>query len=200
MLAAGFSSLAYLKSRLLPSAGVEEDVWDLAATRLGLSVAMQFQRFCNRDFARLQGAVDEFSARVLSVTLRRYPVEAITSLDTRVFTGAVTDFTGDYSPSFSSGLINFATPPGAETERLIVTYTGGFWLDPMDGTAQPSGSTALPADLLELWVAEVQAQAEMREIFGSVALRKEPKKQITAEGLTAATVEGLRPYRRFSGV
>jgi hypothetical protein len=200
MLAAGFSSLTYLKSRILPSAGVEEDTWDAEATRLGLAVAMQFQRFCNRDFDRLVGAVDEFSARVLSVSLRRFPVEVVTSLDTRAFTGAVTDYEGDYSPSLSSGVLSFATPPGTENERLIVTYTGGYWLDPMDGTTQPSGSTALPADVLELWVAEVQAQAEARELFGSIALRKEQKKQVTAEGLTAATVEGLRPYRRFSGV
>ena len=63
----------------------------------------------------------------------------------------------------------------------------------------PAGATALPEDLLELWLAEVQLQAEARELFGSVALRKDASKTPPTSGLSADAVDGLRPYRRFSG-
>lgn len=195
MLAAGFTTLEALKARLLPEAAADDSTWDEALSRLGLAVARRMEGHCARRFDRAVATMDEFSACALSAVLRRYPAEAITSLQLREMDGSTAAVVVGYSMDKACGLLDFALTPGTRHQRLIITYTGGYWLD--DGSAMPEGATALPDDLLELWIAEVQAQAEARELFGSVSLRKETKTPNPAR-LTAATVEGLRPFRRFS--
>lgn len=199
MLNAGLSTLVYLKSRLLPEAGVDETQWDTALGKLGESVARRFELHCNRLFGRVIAAADLYSARSLAVCLKCYPVESITSVQLRDADGNLSSAGSSYTLDEASGLLEFLTAPGTAAERLKITYNGGYWLDPMDATPLPTGATALPADLLELWIAEVQLQAEARGIFGAVALRKPDSKIKSAEGLSADTVDGLRGYRRFSG-
>lgn len=198
MLDAGFSTLSYLKSRILPDAGVDDTQWDLALSKLGASVATRFERHCNRLFQRVTTTAEIYSARTLTVSLRAYPVIALTSVQLRAADGTLSDVTG-YSLDAACGLVDFSSPPGGMSDRLRLTYDGGYWLDPMDSSTTPTGATELPDDLLELWLAEVQLQAEARELFGSVALRKDSSKTKPTVGLSADTVDGLRPYRRFSG-
>jgi hypothetical protein len=198
MLDAGFSTLSYLKSRILPDAGWADTQWDLALSKLGLSVARRFETHCNRHLQRLTAASEIYSARTLTVSLKAYPVITLTSVQLRAADGTLSAVTG-YSLDAACGLVDFSSPPGGSSDRLLLTYDGGYWLDPMDGTTTPAGATALPDDLLELWLAEVQLQAEARELFGSVALRKDASKTPPTSGLSADAVDGLRPYRRFSG-
>lgn len=200
MLNAGFSTLVYLKSRLLPDAGIEETQWDTALGKLGLAVAARFNAHCNRDLDRLEDTTYFASARTMSVTLRRFPVESITSVEVIATDGTTTalEETG-YTLDTASGVLEFLTPPGDRTDRLKVTYTGGFWLDPLTGATLPTGATALPDDLLEAWVSEVQIQAESRNLFGAISLRKDSTKSKPSTGLDESTVEALRPHRRFSG-
>jgi hypothetical protein len=202
MLNAGIGTLTYLKSRILPAAQAVEATWDAPLAALGLALAGRMQAHCNRLFYRAVGAVEEFGARTLAVTLRRYPVETITTVQVRDTAGTLCAAT-DYGIDKEAGLLSFQTVPGDSAERLVITYTGGYWLDPrsLPATAMPTGATALPYDLLELWLAEVQAHAEMRGTFEAVGLRtqKDKDKAKLINGLTEAAVEGLRPYRRFSG-
>ena len=198
MLDAGFSTLEYLKTRLLPEAGSDDTQWDLALSKLGLALAARFETHCNRHLQRLTAASEIYSARTLSASLKAYPVIALTSVQLRAADGTLATVPASYQLDKACGLLDFPTPPGSSAERLLLTYDGGYWLDPMDGTTLPTGATALPEDLRELWLAEVQLHAEARELFGSVGLRKESKIPPLA-GLSAATVDGLRTYRRFSG-
>jgi hypothetical protein len=119
----------------------------------------------------------------------------------RVFTGSVGELGWDYTPDLRSGLVQFAAPPGGGTDRLVITYTGGFWLDPLDGSEMPSGATALPDDLLEAWVSEVQAQAEARSLFDAAGIRTAAAadKAKKPNGLSEDTIATLAPYRRFAG-
>jgi hypothetical protein len=198
MLDAGFTPLFHLKSRILPEAGVDDTQWDAALSALGRSVARRFEAHCNRHLERHTAASEIYSARTLAVSLKAYPVITLTSVQLRAADGTLATVAATYQLDKGCGLLDFSTPPGSAAERLLLTYDGGYWLDPMDGTTTlPTGATALPEDILELWLAEVQTQAEARELFGSVALRKEGK--TPPAGLSAATTEGLRPYRRFSG-
>jgi hypothetical protein len=201
MLDAGLCTLAHLKSRILPEAARMDTEYDAALGKLGLAIAGRMEGHCARRFARLSGAVDEFSALTLSVCLRRQPLETISSIQIRTFTGVPEDYDGDYQLDPTAGLISFAAIPGHSTERIIVTYTGGYWLDDENGTAMPSGATPLPDDLLDTFVSEVQLHAETRGIFAAVGLRSgsEKDKARLINGLSDDTIEALRPYRRFSG-
>lgn len=198
MLNAGLATLDYLKSRLLPEAGQDETQWDTALGMLGRAVAGQFERHCNRQLARLEVAVDEFSAWTLAVTASRYPLEEIESVEIRAADATTTELEAAlYTADLAAGLIEFSTAPGTRRQRLLLTYTGGFWLD--DGDPQPAGSTALPDELLEAWVTECQAQAEARGLLEAIGLRAKDPARKPPEGLSPATIEILRGYRRFSG-
>ena len=199
MLNAGLSTLVYLKSRLLPEASREETTWDEALGKLGLAIARRMEGHCARAFDRALNVEDEFSAWTLAVTLRRYPVESVSGISLRSFTSAAEAAEISYTLSKSSGLIEFPQVAGTRDERILISYTGGYWLD--DGAAMPSGATPLPEDLLEIWLTEIQATAEARGIFEAIGLRsqKDSTKAPKTNGLSADAVDGLRPYRRFSG-
>ena len=201
MLDAGLCTLAHLKSRILPEAARMDTEYDAALCKLGLAITGRMEGHCARKFARLSGTVDEFSARTMAVCLRRLPVETISSIQIRAFTGDLDVFDEDYQLDLSAGLISFGSIPGDGTERLVITYTGGYWLDDENGSTLPAGATALPDDLLETFVSEVQLQAEARGIFAAVGLRstKAGDNARIPNGLSEDTLEALRPYRRFAG-
>jgi len=195
MLNAGLSTLIYLKSRILPEASRTDTTWDAALSALGKSIARSMESYCNRELARRVGAVHVCQARTLSISLRCYPVETISEIQ---ILGA--DAITDYSLNKAAGLMSFRQTPASPLHEIRVTYTGGFWLDPLDDSTLPTGATALPEDILELWVSAVQAEAESRGLFEAVGLRA-PKDAAKARpsGLSEAMEAGLRTYRRFSG-
>ena len=199
MLNAGFTTIESLKARILPEAARIDTEYDAALSKLGLAIAARMEGHCARKFDRVVGAVDEFSAWTLSVVLKRYPIETITSVDLRDSAGTLVPCETDYSLDEACGLIDFLQTPGDRSERLVITYTGGYWMD--DGSTMPAGATALPDDVLELWIAEVQRHAEARGTFEAVGLRvqKDAAKATPINGLSEDTIDGLRIYRRFSG-
>lgn len=197
MLEAGFLTTAALKARLLPDALTAETEWDAVLAKLGIGAARKFNAFCNRVFERTEDQVDEFSALSDAVVLRAFPVETITSVDLRVFTGSLMDYAGGYQIDQRAGLMKFATSPGGGTERTVITYDGGFWLD--DGDDQPAGSTALPDDIVEAFVIQCQAWADARNIFGTVSLKEDRKTSLSPVQLMAEVQSILEPYRRYSG-
>ena len=199
MLDAGLASLFYLKSRLLPAGGQEEEQWDDALCKLGLAVARRFESYCNRRFEYVVGADEFYSARSTSVCVKCYPVEAVTTIQLRDTAGTQETVTAAYHLHKTSGVIEFSNSPGSSMDALRITYTGGYWLD--DGGTMPAGATPLPDDLLEAWVMQCQAWAEARQLFGTIALSgMEPKKNAPDPVKLTETVEAiLNPYRRFSG-
>lgn len=205
MLNAGLSTLAYLKSRLLPEASQDETTWDAALSKLGLAIAERMQTYCARNFSWLETASDEFSARNLCVTLTRYPVVEVSDLVLAGTNGEEVAMTaGSWLVNAGSGVIEFCTVPGTGMQRLRVLYAGGYWLEGAD--AQPDIGTAaaavlLPEDLLENFVAEVQRHAEARGLFEAVGLRtaKDAQKALAPGSLSDACREALYPYRRFAG-
>ena len=205
MLSAGLSSLAYLKSRILPASSATDTTWDLALCRLGLAMTTRMETHCNRSFDRAVGAINQFSAWTQAVTLRRYPVETISTVQILDPSAGLTDYAGEYALDASAGVLSFTymITPGTQRQRLVITYTGGYWLDPLTtpATAMPTGATPLPEDILEVWLAEVQLQAEARSMFEAVGLRvsKDAAKAVKLIGLSEDAIAALAPYRRFSG-
>lgn len=202
MLNAGFSTLDYLKSRILPEAAWEETTYDAALSRLGLAVAKRFNNYCNRFFEREEIARDRFGAACLSVVLTHYPVEVINGMFLVTAGGSGQAVEPDaYVLDATSGVIEFLSVPGTQYETLDIEYTGGFWL-PVASDEDISGQTfPLPDDILEAWISEIQLQAEARSIFEAVGLRaaKDADKARKNSGLTEDTIQTLNPYRRFAG-
>lgn len=201
MPSAGFTSLFELKSRLMPEAQLDVTTWDDALTALGKAVQGRFDRAANRIFERAVDAADEFSARNLCVSLRRYPVQQLAGVELVNSEGDVVQAISlsNVALDKASGLLEFPLPAGGAALKIRVTYTGGYWLD--DGPP-PDGAEALPHDIREAWIAEVQLQAESRGLLGSAALRPSTSAKETplpATGLSESAIAILAPYRRFSG-
>jgi hypothetical protein len=158
---AGFSNLSTLKGYILAAALRGATDYDAALTSIGQGVAKQFEKYCNRKFARSVGDTVIFSADRCEFILPRVPLEALTltELKTNETDGFVAqDSTFIRAIDLANGIIN--TGPGDAGPfygQVRFTYTGGFFweqLEPADGgypTSQPGGSTALPADLLLAW-------------------------------------------------
>lgn len=203
MLSAGFSTTTYLRSRLMPEEASGESEWDAAVAALGKSVAAKFDRHCNRGFARVVNQIDKFSARAAAWVLTRFPVEAIATVELVDPDGAAEAIAeGDWWVDEKPGLLETETIAGTARQKIRITYTGGYWLDPRDGTAMPADATPLPDDVLEAWVLQCQHEAESRGLFHAVSFRaqKDEAAPGTADaGLLEAVTETLRPHRRFAG-
>lgn len=202
-LKAGYSNVAYLKSRLMPEAATDDTDHDADLAALGKSVAGKFDRFCGRGFTR-QDAVDQFSARASAWVLTRYPVEAIESVEVRKPDGSLEEIeTDEWTIWENSGLLETrAIPSRDRLDQLVITYTGGYWLDPRDGTTKPAEANALPDELLEAWVLQCQHEAESRGLFGAKSFRKQKDEgapKTATLGLLDGVIEVLNPYRRFGG-
>lgn len=192
MHSAGFANLSYLKSRLMPASALDIEEWDAAIDAVGMGVTLKFEQYCNRSFELASIPADTFAANSITVTLRRYPVMEINSIEIDDV-----ELDVDFRLRKKSGVIEFLTPPGSENQEMAISYQGGFWFPSV--AAMPSGATALPADLLESYVAQCQAEIEGRGIFHALGLRKADSTPQPVTGLIDSVKEALNPYRRFSG-
>lgn len=149
-------TLAELKAHLLNEGVRAQTDFDATIAALGRGVAAQFERHCNRRFARAEDDTFECQADRAHVVLPRLPVENISKLE--LGTG--------YEPSWSeitrssnievvdkaAGIVEFVRQIGTRRERLRLTYTGGYWFDESaDGTLASSrtwqqGSVSLAQD------------------------------------------------------
>lgn len=207
---AGLSNLFILKSHLLAPSLVAGTEFDTALTNIGLGVAAQLEKFCNRKFLRTVGDTFTFYADRSFITVDRYPVESISALAQKsdesagfVSLGAVNSIL--ISLAADKGILQFGTQLGSYLEQVRVTYTGGyFWntLEPADvgyPTALPAGATALPADLQLAWLLQCGEVWNKRDKLGA-GISDKPDQQtgLAALKLIPAVEEMLRPHRRFA--
>lgn len=169
----GLGNLIELKRRLLAATMLTQTTYDSAITAIGRGVAGAFDKHCNRQFARLAGAVDQFSADRMSYTLARFPLETLTTIEQRddVAGGWVAQTVNDVvvNRDDAAGLLHFGTTLGSHLSQVRVTYTGGYWYDTAEteDTTQPLGSTKLPYDVKEAWYLQCEAVWAVRDKIGS---------------------------------
>ena len=202
MLDAGFILLTALKAQVLPAAMQDDTDYDVQIAAIGKAVAGRMNRHTSRSLERAEDVEEEFDALAYAWVLSRFPVESISGIVVKATDDSTSALTaGDWKLSKKSGLIEMAGSAGTRMESVVVTYTGGYWLD--DGDTMPNGATPMPDDLLQAFVMQVQATCEHREIFRTIALRKEDRTaseaKITELKLIPEVVETLLPYRRFAG-
>jgi hypothetical protein len=197
---AGLHTLAYLKSRLLPASAVTQTEWDTDLTAVGKAVAGAFDRHCGRRFARGAGITFTAGAEARSFVLPAYPVESVSAA--ALLTGEssldiLANITGVFKPS---GIVDFGDIVGAYNDQVTITYTGGYWTQ-ADGGTQPSGSTALPDDILEAWVAQCMQIVRELFTFEEKAVRRFSEKSPPSAPnikLEDGVREILKPYLRYA--
>ena len=201
-------NLTLLKSAVLPAALRTGTDWDVALAALASGVAAAMEGFCNRKFARLVGDTFERSANCTYLSLPRFPVESIASIELKVdeqqgFIALPSNTV--LTLNKASGLAEFGSSIGGFTDRLRATYTGGFYADYTEDSSGtiPVGATAVPPDLLHAWHLQVQHEIEATNLLRGVAAKRSADKQDriieSAElKLIARVREMLRLFVRFS--
>ena len=199
---AGLCSLADLKAHVMPSVLRARTDYDAQLKTLGLGVAMLMEGYCSRAFGRVVNDVCKASANALCFSLERYPVESIGSIVLNAAgNGGDTTITTDIERTdLAAGLIFFDSPPGTQHDQVTITFTGGYWWDTTEDASgtQPSGSAALPADLLMAFHLQMKAVVEAQNLFNTAAAGSSKDKAV---GLTLdlipAVKEVLNGYRRM---
>ena len=183
----GLGNRTTLKKYLLPgalAASASALVPDATIDALGLGVARQIERYCNRTFYRATGTVEEFSGDRFAYVLSRYPLEQVSLIEYKFsdLDSWATAVISTYllSASNSSGLLQFAAILGSEWSKYRITYDGGYWFDSTeDGSGVlPSGAATLPEDLSLAWLELCAEHWKKRDKLG-LALSGGGKHQVS---------------------
>lgn len=199
----GLGTLTDLKRHLLAPALVAQGTYDPPIIAIGQGVAAQFDKFCNRKFARMANDTVVFPADRKHYYLPRYPVESIATIEqkdsqTEGFIALAADTIENRDDA--AGLIYFGAALGDWWSLIRVTYTGGYWFDDDDGDpeTQPAGSTALPADLKLAWLQQCAQVWSHRDKLGlNISRPPSGDTLIAAAPLTDEVKEILRGYVRY---
>lgn len=202
---AGFSNLAFLKSKLLLASDAAGTDYDDAVAALGLGVAGMFESLTDRKFARVSGATHEAPADRYMVSVPRYPIEEITAFDLRenLNEGWVAQALPDNFNSLA-GLVQFFTPPSIAPAMLRLTYTGGYWWDTSEDSSGvlPAGAEAIPQALVQAWVIACRFfwdRQSIEERAKAGFTDKELERFVTADSeLPKIVTATLDKFRRFA--
>jgi hypothetical protein len=182
---AGLGNLDSLKKHLLSSRMTAEKRFDQVIQDIGLGVAAEFEKACNRKFARLVDDTYIVSADRVHVYLPRYPFESITSVEFK--SDEVTGWMIQPAPyivtkNLESGLVFLGAAVGPYWAHMRFTYIGGFWfenLEPDDAaypSQAPAGATVLPDDLRLAWLLQCRNVWDSADKLGAGLIDK-PKVQ-----------------------
>jgi hypothetical protein len=206
---AGFSNLATLKTHLLGADIRTRTTWDTEITALGLGMAALFENHCNRKFLRTVGDVATLPADRCQFLLPRFPVESVSAIavKTTEADGWVAQTINDFVTTIdlTAGIVNLpeAADAGPWYAQVRFTYTGGYWWEikePADAgypATQPTGSFAVPADLVSLWLLLCKDIWNKRDPLGRGIVEK-PDVEVQVEELKLSPLvrQGLRQFIR----
>lgn len=206
----GLGNLASLKSELLLASDAETSTYDALLASLGQGVAAMFESYCDRRFERMENDSIEFDAQTVFVTLPRYPIESIASVEIRAGGGA--EFTAADGQPWNwrreSGIVAFGGLLGGPYDTGRVTWSGGYvieFLEPTDEgypTQLPAGALWIPKDLQLAWVKQCKYlwdRSGMENQAKAGFTEKDSARFLTLEdGLIKVASQILDAYRRFA--
>lgn len=159
-------TLAELKAHLLTESLRAATDYDEKIAALGKGIAELFEKRTGRKFLRVVDDTVDFSADRAHFVVPRYPIEEVTRVEKRsslaegyVDQGTVSDFIENLSEQ--AGLVQFPGTIGTFSERVRLTYTGGYWIpdtpaDEEEAEEQPEGSATRPHDLYFAWLLQCE--------------------------------------------
>lgn len=203
---AGFSNLKSLKAQLLAEALRVSTKYDAALLAIGQGVAKQFEKFCNRKFARIENTTFVCSADRDHVYLDRYPLESISQVELRLDTTSGWEVQSGLVLNLdeTNGKAYWGYEPGPHYAQLRFTFTGGYWWDQTeeDNDTLPSGATELEEDLKLAWLLQCRIAWQAIDKIG-----QDITKTGSSSNLVTGTLAGLEmlpdvkekliPFRRM---
>jgi hypothetical protein len=190
------TQLSTVKARL----GIDdfEVKYDVLLTNAIRAFSAQFDKECNRTFARIVGVTEEFDGDETEIIVASYPIEMVTKFELKNNeTEGWIEQTGVEYLLRRNCVISLTNPLGACRQRARVTYTGGYVLP---GTSVGAGQTALPDDLEQAAVEQVAWWFMDRDKIGLV--RRWPKGGVYEEFVQSELLpnvkEVLRKYERWT--
>lgn len=207
---AGLANLATLKGFLLAKRSQEDTDFDSKLLQIGRGVLTQFERFCNRQFARVVDAEFVVHANQDSLLVPRFPLATTNpiksiALCTDFTTGYVTQTGVILTVNAEAGVITLTSRLGDEKAYVKATYTGGYWWDtnePNEGAGSlPSGATEVPSDLVLAWLLQCEQVWKAKDRLGASLIGEKPNTgaiQLTDLDFTPTVRSTLDLYRRFA--
>jgi hypothetical protein len=194
--------LTELKGQLLAASLRGDTNYDGVITGIGLGVAGQFDRHCNRQLQRVENEQDVFPGDRRHWYLSRYPVESISRCEKQdsVEDGWVVLPELIQAQQLAQGYVMFIAVQGYYWSRLRITYTGGYWFDETeDGSGvMPGTATALPAEVKLAWYLQCQNVWKRWEKLGAgITERPETSGAVGQLALAPAARELLNGYKRM---
>ena len=161
--------LNQLKARILPAETSGATRFDERLRGIAEGVAAMFDCYTGRKLVREVGRIEDHPGGVGVIFLQAPPVEVLTTLTISYEEGDAFEALGYDRLSKKAGIIRFdEASPGDDGSTIRATYTGGYWVDTsedLSGTL-PNGATAIPGDLLDAWVMQVDHECRLRKVFG----------------------------------
>lgn len=161
----GLSNLFTLKQHLLADALRPLTDYDVVIQDIGQGAADVIENECNRKFARACGATQIFQLDRRSFVVERYPLEAVTKIETRAKQSGewieqdLDSFVSNISLNAGIIYLGEGADPDAYTGQARITFTGGYWFETLEPKGEegypsemPEGATALPRDLKLAWL------------------------------------------------
>lgn len=172
----GLGNLTELKTQLLAPGLLASTEYDVKIAAIGKGVTGAFEKYCNRKFERVAGALVIFQADRDHFVLPRYPIETVTKIEQRdsLAEGWVElPITTIENLDEASGQIFFGARLGTYLSMVRVTFTGGYWFDAVgeddeesEAEEQPEGSSLVPDDLKLAWILMSKAVWESIDKIG----------------------------------
>ena len=190
------SSLAILRSRILPAAQAEITKWDSVLELIGNAVQAQIESHLGRTLAHAEDAEETFPGERLTLKAARYPILEVASLTRTDYAGTTTAEDDNIEGTYKlAGLITLYTP-GIPGDTLTLTYTGGYYIDDTDDLSgtPPTGVLSLPADIREAWFLQVAATWQAKNQNGT----PDPAAPAGPISLLPAVLALLAPHRRLA--
>lgn len=218
---AGFSNLADLKKELLATSQLADKRFDQRILSIGLGVASQFERSCNREWKFAEGILEVCSGDRPFWFTRRAPVSVFSKVELRYFrTDDWTDISGQpLAADEEKGLLDFGYTLGRDPIQVRITYTGGYFWNQSEPDAAvypdavPAAITAnaagldpakfyLPYDLKLAWLTQCRKVWEAIDKVGDKILdvgsnTRQPSEALAGLDFVPMVTQTLKNYTRY---
>jgi len=214
---AGFSNLTWLKQQILAKTMANDTRFDDLIRAIGLGVAGQFAKICNRDWMYSTGIAEVGTGDRSFWYVRCAPVTQFTAVNLRFFRADpwTSILSQPLQANEETGLIHFGYTLGTPPIQFQIIYNGGyFWeqLEPNDPnypSTIPSDITnnaaglnpqkyMLPDSLRLAWLLQCKHVWSNQDKLGTDILSSGKSASIRFPEDFAPTVEDtLRTYKRF---